>query len=76
MKLEVLGPGCAKCKKLYEATQDAVEKAGLAAQVSKVEDLAQIMKYGVLSTPALVIDGKVAFSGKVPSPDEIEKLLK
>jgi small redox-active disulfide protein 2 len=76
MKLKVLGPGCVKCKKLYEATQDAVEKAGVAAKVSKVEDLAQIMKYGVLSTPALVIDGKVAFSGKVPSPDEIAKLLK
>ncbi len=76
MKLEVLGPGCAKCKKLYEATRDAVEKAGIAAQVSKVEDLAQIMKFGVLSTPALVIDGKVAFSGKVPGADEIARLLK
>jgi len=76
MKLEVLGPGCTKCKKLYEATKDAVELAGVAAKVSKVDDLAEIMKYGVLSTPALVIDGKVAFSGKVPSPDEIAKLLK
>lgn len=76
MKLEVLGPGCAKCKKLYEATQDAVEKAGVAARVVKVDDLAEIMKHGVLSTPALVIDGKVAFSGKVPSPDEIAKLLR
>ncbi|MBI5445071.1 MAG: TM0996/MTH895 family glutaredoxin-like protein [Deltaproteobacteria bacterium] len=76
MKLEVLGPGCAKCGKLYEATKEAVQKAGVAAEVAKVDDLAQIMKHGVLSTPALVIDGKVAFSGKVPSSDEIARLLK
>ncbi len=76
MKLEVLGPGCAKCTKLYEATQEAVRKTGVAAEVTKVSDLAQIMKYGVLSTPALVIDGKVAFSGKVAGPEEIGKFLK
>jgi small redox-active disulfide protein 2 len=76
MKIEILGIGCAKCNKLYEATKEAVQKAGVRAEVSKVDDLAQIMKHGVLSTPALVIDGKVAFSGKVPSPIEIEKLLR
>lgn len=76
MKLEVLGPGCAKCAKLYEATQEAVRKAGVEAEVSKVSDLAQIMKYGVLSTPALVVNGKVAFSGRVPSPDDIATMLR
>ena len=75
MKLEVLGPSCAKCNKLYEATKEAVQKAGVTAEVTKVSDLAQIMKYGVLSTPALVIDGKVASSGKVLAPDEIAKVL-
>ena len=75
MKLEVLGPGCAKCTKLYEATQEAVEKAGVEAEVTKVSDLAQMMKYGVLSTPALVVDGKVVLSGKVAGADEIAKLL-
>ncbi len=72
----MLGPGCAKCTTLYEATKEAVQKAGVQAEVAKVSDIAQIMKYGVLSTPALVIDGKVAFSGKVAGADEIAKLLK
>ena len=75
MKIEVLGTGCAKCNKLYEAARDAAGKAGVAAEISKVDDLAKIMKYGVLVTPALVVDGKVVVSGKVPSPDEIAKLL-
>jgi small redox-active disulfide protein 2 len=76
MKLEVLGPGCAKCAKLYEATKEAVQKAGVQAEVSKISDIAEIMKHGVMATPALVIDGKVAFSGKVASPDEIARLLR
>lgn len=76
MKLEILGTGCAKCTKLYEATKEAVKKAGVEAEVLKVEDLATLMKRGVLSTPALVIDGKVAFSGRVPSSDELAKLLR
>ncbi|MBI5443791.1 MAG: TM0996/MTH895 family glutaredoxin-like protein [Deltaproteobacteria bacterium] len=75
MKIEVLGPGCAKCTKLYEATKEAVQKAGVAAEVTKVSDIAEIMKYGVMATPALVIDGKLAFSGKVASSTEIARLL-
>ena len=71
MKLEVLGPSCAKCNKLYEATKEAVQKAGVTAEVTKVSDLAQIMKYGVLSTPALVIDGKVVCAGRIPKTHEI-----
>ncbi len=76
MKVEVLGPGCAKCTKLYEAAKEAVQAAGVDAEVAKVQDLAQMMKYGVLSTPALVIDGKLAVSGKVLGVDEIARLLK
>ncbi len=76
MKIEVLGTGCAKCNKLYEAAKEAVAKAGVGAEIAKVDDLAKIMKYGVLVTPALVVDGKVVVSGKVPSPDEIARLLR
>jgi small redox-active disulfide protein 2 len=75
MKIEVLGTGCAKCNKLYEAAKEAVQKGGIQAEITKVEDLAQIMKYGVMVTPALVVDGKVKVTGRVPSPDEIAKLL-
>lgn len=75
MKIEVLGTGCAKCKTLYEHTVTAVANSGKDAEVVKVEDIPSIMKYGVMSTPALVIDGKVAFSGKVASIMEIMALL-
>jgi small redox-active disulfide protein 2 len=76
MKIEILGTGCAKCTKLYETAKEAVSAAGVQAEVTKVQDLAQIMKYGVMVTPALVIDGKVAVSGKVPGTDDIVRLLK
>ncbi|GFO66320.1 thioredoxin family protein [Geomonas paludis] len=75
MKIEVLGTGCAKCKTLYENTKKAVEESGTAAEVLKVEDIPSIMRYGVMSTPALVIDGQVKFSGKVASVVEIMGLL-
>ena len=75
MKIEVLGTGCAKCKTLYEAVQAAVKEKGVAAEVIKVEDIPSIMKYGVMSTPALVINGKVIFSGKTASAGEIAGML-
>lgn len=75
MKIEILGTGCAKCNKLYEAAKEAVAKAGKDAEVVKVEDLAEIMKRGVMVTPALAIDGEVKTSGKVLKPDEIAKML-
>ncbi len=75
MKIEVLGTGCAKCKTLYENTKKAIEECGRSAELVKVEDLPSIMKYGVMSTPALVIDGQVKFSGKVASVAEIKGLL-
>jgi len=75
MKIEILGTGCAKCKTLYDNTVQAVEQSGKTAEVVKVEDIPSIMKYGVMSTPALVIDGKVKFSGKVASASEIAGML-
>lgn len=71
MILEVLGTGCAKCKMLHEAVLKAVEESGVQAEVRKVEDIAAILEHGVMSTPALVKDGKLLVSGKVPSPKEI-----
>ncbi len=75
MKLEILGTGCAKCTTLYENTQKAVELCGVTADISKVEDIPTIMKYGVMSTPALVKDGVVLFSGKVLSAEELASML-
>lgn len=75
MKIEVLGTGCSKCQALTEATKKAVAQKGIFAQIEKVEDIMQIMNYGVTSTPALVVDGKVLSSGKLLSVDEITKLL-
>lgn len=75
MKLEILGTGCAKCTTLYENTQKAAELCGVTADISKVEDIPTIMKYGVMSTPALVKDGVVLFSGKVLSAEELASML-
>lgn len=75
MDIKILGTGCAKCKKLEQLTIEAVKDMGLTANVSKVEDIVEIMDYGVMSTPALVVDGKVVVKGKVPSVSDIIKLL-
>lgn len=75
MKIEVLGTGCAKCKTLYDNTKKALEEGGQSAEIVKIEDIPSIMKYGVMSTPALVIDGQVKFSGKVASVAEIKEML-
>jgi small redox-active disulfide protein 2 len=74
-KVQILGTGCPKCKKLYEAAQTAVHQSGIEAQVEKVEDLNEIMRLGVMMTPALVIDGTVVSSGKLMSPEEIKRHL-
>jgi len=75
MKIEVLGTGCAKCIALTEATKKAVAQKRIFAEIIKVEDIMQIMEYGVTSTPALVVDGKVVSSGKLLNVDEIVALL-
>ena len=76
MKIAVLGPGCAKCKQLFENAKKAVADAGVEAELSKVEDMQEITRYNVFMTPALVIDGTVKSSGKVVKPDQICKWLK
>lgn len=75
MKLEILGTGCAKCLKLEELTKKAVEELGVDAEVTKVKDIKDIMNYGVMITPALVVDGVVKVAGKVPSVEDIKKLI-
>ena len=75
MEIKVLGTGCAKCKALEKVTREAVEKNGLNASVSKVEDIVEIMQYGVMTTPALVVDGRIIVKGRVPSVEELSKLL-
>lgn len=76
MKIHVLGSGCEKCKKLADNVQEAVAKLGVECEVEKVTDINRIVGFGVLMTPALVVDGKVVSSGKVLSPDEVEAVLK
>jgi small redox-active disulfide protein 2 len=75
MDIKILGTGCPKCKTLEKLTVEVITENNFEAEISKVEDIMQIMNYGVLSTPGLVIDEKVAISGRVPSKDEIKKQL-
>jgi len=71
MTIKVLGTGCAKCKRLYAEAERAVAATGVAARLEKVEAIDDIMRYGVMMTPALVIDDEVVASGRIPSSDEI-----
>jgi len=75
MKIEILGTGCTKCNELESKVKEAVAKSGRFVQIEKVDDLMKIMEYGVMSTPGLVIDGKVVMTGKVPSLEELSKLI-
>lgn len=73
--IRVLGPGCAKCKELHDLTNKAVAELDLDCTVEKVTDITEIMNAGVMMTPALVVDGEVIVTGKVPKLDELKKLL-
>ncbi|MBP7831318.1 MAG: TM0996/MTH895 family glutaredoxin-like protein [Kiritimatiellae bacterium] len=73
--IQILGTGCPKCKLLTANAEQAVRESGIEARVGKVEKIAEIMKFGVMTTPALVVDGVVKSAGKVLSPDEIKKHL-
>lgn len=73
--VKVLGPGCAKCQELMKLTQRAVTELGIDCHLEKVSDIQEIMKFGVMFTPALVVDGEVKVSGKVPSVETIKELL-
>jgi small redox-active disulfide protein 2 len=75
MKIEILGTGCAKCNKLEEMVTLAIREMGIEAQIDHVRDIKKIMGYGVMTTPALVIDGEVKAAGKIPPLEEIKKLL-
>lgn len=74
-KIQILGTGCPKCKTLMANAEAAVKAAGIQAQVEKVDKIQDIIKFGVMMTPALAIDGQVKSAGKVLSPDDIKKLL-
>jgi small redox-active disulfide protein 2 len=75
MEIKILGPGCPKCKTLEKLTREVVEQNDIEATVTKVEDIVAIMNYGVMTTPALVVDDKVLLKGRVPSFDELKKIL-
>ncbi|MCX6359475.1 MAG: thioredoxin family protein [Armatimonadetes bacterium] len=75
MDIQILGTGCAKCKTLYANAEAAVKELGLDATLTKVEDLREIIKLGVMTTPALAVDGKVKVAGKVATVADIKKLL-
>nr|WP_319540869.1 thioredoxin family protein [uncultured Methanospirillum sp.] len=76
MKLEILGSGCTKCKRMYDNVNEAVKKADLQAEVIKVEDLSEIVSRGILMTPSLFVDGEEVVAGRVPTVNEIIEILK
>ena len=75
MDIKILGSGCAKCAKLESLTRAAATDLGIAAEFEKVTDPAEIASWGVMATPALVVDDEVVLSGRVPSPDDVRQLL-
>jgi len=75
MEIKILGSGCPKCKTLEKLTREVVEKNGIDATITKVEDIYQIMKYGIMTTPALVVNEKVEIKGRIPSAEEIKQVL-
>ena len=74
-KIEVLGPGCARCKETYRVVQHVVEKEGLQIEVVKEESIERMMALGLLATPGVAIDGKVVMSGRIPKAEEVRKML-
>ena len=75
MEIKILGPGCPSCKALEKTVFNSLAELDIAADVSKVEDIVKIMGYGIMHTPALVINGKVVMSGRVPSASEVKEVL-
>lgn len=75
MKIQILGTGCSKCKALTANTERAVQELGLKTEVEKVTDIRDIMKFQILMTPGLAIDGKIKSAGRIPSPEEIKTML-
>ena len=75
MNIKILGSGCANCKKLQTVTEEVVKEIGIAATIEKVEDIQKIMGYGVMRTPAIVINDKVKAFGRIPGKEEIKKFI-
>lgn len=75
MEIKILGSGCTKCRALNKITQEVVSKNDIDAIVMKVEDIMEILQYGVMTTPALVVDEKVVLKGRIPSEEELKQLL-
>jgi len=75
MEIKILGTGCPKCKTLEEITRKVVKENGIVANITKVEDIVEIMKFNIMTTPALVVNEKVVSKGRIPSVDEIKKFL-
>lgn len=75
MDIKILGTGCPKCKSLEKITREVVEKNGYTATITKVDDIAEIMKYNIIATPALVVNEKIEIKGRVPSSEEVEQVL-
>lgn len=75
MKIEILGTGCPKCKKLTELANEVVIELGISAEIIKVDKISDIMNYGVMMTPALAINGEVKVTGRIPSKEEIKKWM-
>ena len=74
-KLQILGTGCPKCKKLAEATEQVAKASGIEYELVKVTDINEIMKFGVMMTPALAVDGEVKVTGRIPKPDELRTMI-
>ena len=75
MQILIIGPGCSRCKTLAQLTEQAVKELGVSAEINKVTDLKQIMALGVMMTPALAVNGNLKLAGRVPTVEEIKKLL-
>jgi len=74
-EIKILGPGCPRCEELLSRTETVAREMGLECRITKVSDINEIANYGIMMTPALVVDGQVKCIGKVPPPDEIRKML-
>lgn len=75
MKVQILGTGCPKCKRLAEVAETAIQELGIPAKIEKITDIQEILAFGVMMTPALAVDGTVKLVGKVPSVEELKRLL-
>jgi small redox-active disulfide protein 2 len=74
-KIQILGTGCPKCQKLYEAMQQAVKELGIEAEVTKVDDITEVMKFNVMSPPAIAVDGEVKATGRIPKLPELRAMI-